>query len=72
MKTICTALLLLLNSVIYAQGNKAEPFLPEIFSLFPNVRDIAISSDGDEIYFSVQSYQDEVSVIAYIKKINDA
>jgi hypothetical protein len=71
MKTFCTALLLLLNSIIHAQGNKAEPFLPDIFSRFPNVRDIAISSDGDEIYFSVQSYQDEVSVIAYIKKVND-
>jgi len=71
MKTFCTALLLLLNSIIHAQGNKAEPFLPDIFSRFPNVRDIAISSDGDEIYFSVQSYQDEVSVIAYIKKEND-
>jgi tricorn protease-like protein len=72
MKTFCTALLLLLNSIIHAQGNKAEPFLPDIFSRFPNVRDIAISPEGDEIYFSVQSYQDEVSIIAYIKKINDA
>jgi hypothetical protein len=71
MKTICTALLFLLTSLIYAQGNNAEPFLPEIFSRFPNVRDITISSEGDEIYFSAQSYQDEVSVIAYIKKEND-
>ncbi len=71
MKTICTSLLILLISVNYAQENSVEPFLPEIFSQFPNVRDIAISSEGDEIYFSVQSFQDEVSVITYINKIND-
>lgn len=71
MKTICTSLLIFLTSVIYAQGTPAEAFLPEIFSRFPNVRDVAISSEGNEDYFSVQSYQDEVSVIAYIKKIND-
>jgi len=68
---ILSTLLILLTSITYAQGNIAEPFFPEIFSRYPNVRDIAISSDGDEIYFSVQSYQDEVSVIAYIKKTND-
>jgi hypothetical protein len=70
MRTIFSFLLILFNSLIYSQGNTAEPFLPEIFSRFPNVRDIAISSEGDEIYFSVQSYQDEISVISYIKKIN--
>jgi hypothetical protein len=66
-----TALLIFLSSIAYSQGNKTEPFLPEVFSRFPNVRDIAISSEGDEIYFSVQSYADEVSVIAYIKKENN-
>lgn len=71
MKTFQTVLLILLAILTYAQGNKIKPFLPEIFSRFPNVRDIAISKEGDEIYFSVQSYQDEVSVIAYIQKEND-
>ena len=71
MKTIYTAFLFFLTHLVYAQGNYAEPFLPEIFSQFPNVRDIAMSLEGDEIYFSVQSYQDEVSLIARIKKIND-
>ena len=72
MKTIYTALLFFLTSIVYAQGNKAEPFLPEIFSQFPNVRDIAISPEGDEIYFTVQSYQDEISFITQIKRINNA
>lgn len=71
MKTIFVVLLLFLSLGIFAQENTIEPFLPEIFSQFPNVRDIAISSEGDEIYFSVQSYQDEVSFIARIKKINN-
>ncbi len=35
------------------------------------MRDIAISSEGDEIYFSVQSYVDEVSFIASAKKENN-
>lgn len=71
MKTICITLFIFFNSIVVAQGNKAEPFLPEIFSQFPNVRDIAMSSEGDEIYFSVQSYLDEISLIARINKINN-
>jgi len=71
MKTIFPYLLFFLTSIIYSQGKKAEPFLPEIFSQFPNVRDIAISADGNEIYFTVQSYQDEISFITSIKRINN-
>ena len=71
MKAIYPAFLFFLTTTVFAQGNKAEPFLPEIFSQFPNVRDIAISSDEDEIYFSVQSFQDEISIITHIKKINN-
>jgi hypothetical protein len=63
--------LLIFIPTLFAQKNKAEPFLPQIFSQFPNVRDIAISQEGDEIYFSVQSYADEVSFIASSKKINN-
>jgi hypothetical protein len=66
-----TTLLIYLTSIAFSKGNNAEPFLPEVFSRLPNVRDIAISQESDEIYFSVQSYADEVSVIAYIKKENN-
>jgi hypothetical protein len=65
------AIIISFLSTDYPQGNSAEPFLPQIFSRFPNVRDIAISSDGDEIYFSVQSYQNEISVIACVQKENN-
>jgi len=71
MKTIFIVLLLFLPPIIFAQENTTEPFLPEIFSKFPNVRDIAMSSEGNEIYFSVQSFQDEVSFIARITKDNN-
>jgi hypothetical protein len=70
MKKIYPAFLFFLTSIALSQGNNTEPFLPEVFSRFPNVRDIAISPDGNEIYFSVQSYVDEISFIAWIKKIN--
>jgi hypothetical protein len=64
-------MLFIFSSISFAQENSAEPFLPQIFSQFPNVRDIAISSEGDEIYFSVQSYVDEVSFIVRAKKENN-
>ena len=66
-----TAILIIFSSVLFAQENIVEPFLPQIFSQFPNVRDIAIATEGDEIYFSVQSYVDEASFIAIIKKENN-
>ena len=35
-----------------------------------NVRDLALSSNQDELYFTVQNTNEEVSVIAYSKKVN--
>jgi hypothetical protein len=66
-----TLVLVFLPFILFAQKSIVEPFLPQIFSQFPNVRDIAISSEEDEIYFSIQSHADEVSFIAFAKKIND-
>ena len=68
---ILSYFIFILSSFCYSQENSSEPFLPQIFSQFPNVRDIGISPDGDEVYFSVQSYQNEISVIAYIRKENN-
>lgn len=55
------------------QKNKwqVQPFLPDLFSQFPNVRDITISALEDEIYFTIQSYQGELSAIAQVKKENN-
>lgn len=68
---ILTSILIFFSSITLPQENKVEPFLSQIFSQFPNVRDIAISSEEDEIYFSVQSYVNEVSFIACAKKENN-
>jgi hypothetical protein len=68
---ILTVLFILFTSLVFTQEKSVEPFLSQIFSQFPNVRDIAISSEGDEIYFSVQSHVDEVSFIATSRKENN-
>ncbi len=46
---------------------KVKPFLPEIVSQFPSVRDVAISPDGSETYFTIQSYNEEISAIVFVK-----
>lgn len=51
----------------YSQ-NKATLFMPEIFKNLPNVRDIAISSNEDEIYFTIDDFKYRFGVIACIKK----
>ena len=65
-------LLFFFSTSTYGQTNpkKVQPFLPEIFDAIPNVRDISISYDHSEIYFSVQSYTPRVSAIACIKNIS--
>lgn len=49
---------------------KVEPFLKEIIMQFPNVRDLAISTQEDEVYFTVQSYLGEISAIVTCKLKN--
>lgn len=49
---------------------KVYPFLPEIISKLPTVRDVAISPDEKEIYFSMQSYQGELSAIVFVTLAN--
>ena len=51
--------------------NTAEPFLPELIKTFPNVRDIAISPNGNEVMFTAQSVMGNLSAIVYTKKEND-
>jgi hypothetical protein len=67
-------LVFLFSTVTYSQkskNNSIEPFLPEIIAEFPNVRDISISSNGREAYFSVQSYMGDLSAIVMINKEAD-
>ncbi|MDU8885519.1 hypothetical protein RXV94_05045 [Yeosuana sp. MJ-SS3] len=66
---------LLVGLLIFLQNaftqNIAKPFLPDIISQFPNVRDIAISPDGNEIMFSAQSVMGNLSAIISVKKNGD-
>ena len=63
-------LFLAINNFAQNVSVTATPFLPELFSQFPNVRDIALSPSGDEVYFTVQSYVEGSSSIAYSQKVN--
>jgi len=57
---------------VYSQEkSEVKSFLPQVFSSFPNVRDIAISNDGNEMYFTLQSLQSEFSAILCTKKTNN-
>lgn len=67
-------IVILFSHLIYSQENvnlEIEPFLPEMVTKFPNVRDISISNNGKEVYFSIQSYSGELSAIVVVKRIAD-
>jgi|SRR5688572_5823957 len=57
--------------ISFGQTNIPEPFLKEIISQFPNVRDAALIADGNEVYFTVQSYLGELSAIVVSRKENN-
>lgn len=64
------SILLCVQSAFGQNRPVVEPFLPEIFGQFSNVRDVAISPNRDEIHFTVQSLQGELSAIMRINLIN--
>lgn len=49
-----------------------EPFLEEITNTFPNVRDLALSPDGNEILFTAKSVMGNLSAIVTSKKVNNS
>ncbi|WP_100612268.1 TolB family protein [Confluentibacter lentus] len=53
----------------FSQESK-KAFIPDIVKQFPNVRDIAISPDGNEMLFSAQSIMGNLSSVITIKKEN--
>jgi len=55
--------------ILFLSGQEtAKPFLPELFSGYAHVRDIAISPQGDEIYFTLDSHKSKIGAIAFLKK----
>jgi tricorn protease-like protein len=66
------ALSFLCISICFAQGsNKVEP-VHDIFKNYPKVRDFTRSNSQNEIYFTVQSPLEEVSVITLMEIKNDS
>lgn len=49
---------------------EVQPFLEHIVSLYPNVRDTAISPDQNEIIFTVQSLSGDISALIMVKHVN--
>ncbi len=54
--------------LLFYNAQSQEAFLPEIFGQFENVRDLAISPNGEEIYFTIETPRKEFSSIACIRK----
>ena len=69
-----TILLFLIISFETSYGQNSSltilPFLPDIISQFPAVRDLAISPQENEMYFTAQSYQGELSALVYCTNKN--
>jgi len=71
MNRILLCLLTFIISLVAFAQEHVQPFLPDVFKDYPNVRDITISPDGNEIYFTVDDLKSRVALISYIKKTND-
>lgn len=67
-KVIATSLLLGFG-LINAQKKGVEAAFTNLKE-FQNVRDLALTADGNEMYFTLQSFNDQVAKIAFCKKEN--
>jgi len=68
MKSTFTALFLLIINSFDAQDINAITVFDKKLNSFLNVRDFSISEDGDEAFFTIQSPNQDISQIAYIRK----
>ena len=63
--------LIFISNIFYSFSQQtASPFLENVVKQFPNVRDIAISPNGNEIMFSAQSVMGNISTIISVSKNN--
>ncbi|WP_250434103.1 TolB family protein [Hanstruepera flava] len=69
MKKLYVLIFLLSINFCFSQ-NIPKPFIPEITKQFPNVRDITISPDGNEVLFTAQSVMGNLSAVISVKKNN--
>lgn len=68
MKTLSKTFFFLITGLVSAQKTNEVTLFNKDLNRFLNVRDLSISKDGSEAYFTIQSPNQEVSHIAYIKK----
>ncbi len=73
MKRFLILALLLGNLPTFGQSQvkTVSPFLENIVSEFPNIRDLAVSATSDEVIFSAQSFMGDVSALVSVKKTNN-
>ena len=72
MNRLCLFYALLIFISGYSQQPLVTPFIPEMVQKFPNVRDLTMSPDGNELMFTAQSIMGNLSTIIYLKKENDS
>lgn len=68
MKTLFKPLFFLITGLVSAQKTSEITLFNRDLNRFLNVRDLSVSKDGSEAYFTIQSPNHEVSHIAHIKK----
>ncbi|AOW20958.1 TolB family protein [Urechidicola croceus] len=65
---------ILISNIIFSQNieniDSVEAYEFDFFNEFPNVRDISISNNQAEMYFTIEGFKKEFSFIAVSKKIN--
>lgn len=66
-----TILLFIISNLLSAQNKSDIIQFDKSLNQFHNVRDFTISKDGNEAYFTIQSPNQEISQLAYIKKENN-
>ncbi|MCK7591679.1 hypothetical protein M0G43_13910 [Subsaxibacter sp. CAU 1640] len=68
-------LFLLITSSLHLFSQHTEkivqPFLEDIVSKFPNVRDLALTAKNDEVIFSAQSPMGDISALVSVKKVSN-
>ena len=72
-KSLSLTCCLLITLNFSAQSTKqVEPAFSKLFSEYQNIRDFSMSSDQTEVYFTVLSLLEEVSIIVQATKNGDS
>ena len=61
-------LLFMIIAILSFSQTAPKLFMPKVFEGLPNIRDIAISPNNEEIYFTIDDYKYKIGVIACIQK----